>query len=108
MATVLPWRRTQQTGTPEEIVPILADYRQRRPKADTGLIVQAYRDAAVAHEGQSRRSGEPYIFHPLAVARILARLGLDDVTLAAALLHDAVEDTAMTLADLEKGYGEQV
>jgi len=92
----------------DEIAAVLAEYKQRRPKADTAMIVQAYREAAAAHEGQTRRSGEPYITHPLAVALILARLGLDDVTLAAALLHDAVEDTSMTLADLEKGYGEHV
>src|SRR5690606_41642447 len=56
-----------------------------------------YRLAAGAHKGQLRRSGEPYITHPLAVAGIVARYGMDDVTIAAALLHDAVEDTVLTL-----------
>jgi GTP pyrophosphokinase len=64
--------------------------------------------AAEAHEGQVRRSGDPYIVHPLAVATILAELGLDDITLAAALLHDAVEDTGLALADVTQDFGPQV
>ena len=64
------------------------------------LIERAYRTAAEAHFGQFRKSGEPYIAHPIAVARIVAELGLDETTIAAALLHDAVEDTGLTAQDL--------
>ncbi len=83
-------------------------YAQRHPKADTTLITRAYEVAASAHSTQVRRSGDPYIQHPLAVAAILAELGLDDVTLAAALLHDAVEDTGVTLDDLTRDFSAEV
>jgi GTP diphosphokinase / guanosine-3',5'-bis(diphosphate) 3'-diphosphatase len=74
----------------------------------TTRISRAYLASVEAHRGQYRRSGEPYIQHPLAVARIVADLGLDDVTVAAALLHDAVEDTGLTLDDLEAEFGRDV
>ena len=106
MATVLPWRRA--AAIPDEIQGVIDEYRARRPKADPALVLRAYQAADAAHVGQTRRSGEPYITHPLAVALVLARLGLDDVTLAAALLHDAVEDTELSLADVEAGFGPQV
>ena len=64
--------------------------------------------AAGHHEGQLRRSGEPYITHPLAVAGIVARYGMDDVTIAAALLHDAVEDTRLTLTEIDDVFGPEV
>tara|TARA_B100001105_G_scaffold30348_1_gene21309 strand:- start:2935 stop:5019 length:2085 start_codon:yes stop_codon:yes gene_type:complete len=64
--------------------------------------------ALVAHVGQTRKSGEPYINHPMSVATIVARQGLDDVTVAAALLHDAVEDTSVSLEDLERDFGSDV
>ncbi len=108
MATVLPWRRSQAAASTDVLGPLLAEYRTRRPKAETGLITRAYKIAEEAHEGQMRKTGDPYITHPLAVATILAKIGLDDTTLAAALLHDAVEDTSVTLADLESGFGLQV
>ena len=92
---VLPWRRT--TAPPAiEVEPLVSAYRSRHPKASAELIARAYERARDAHAGQIRKSGEPYIQHPLAVARIVAELGLDDVTIAAALLHDAVEDTGVT------------
>src|SRR5689334_22983766 len=72
------------------------------------LIERAYVVARDAHKDQMRRSGDPYIAHPLGVAMILADLGLDDVTLAGALLHDAVEDTALTLDDLVADFGSDV
>ena len=87
---------------------MLQAYRERHPKGDESLILKAYETAERAHEGQVRRSGEPYISHPLAVATVLAGLGMDDVTLAAALLHDSVEDTALSLADLEAEFGPAV
>src|SRR5690606_41755198 len=76
---------------------IVGQYRTFHPMRSAEMITEAYRLAAGAHKGQLRRSGEPYITHPLAVAGIVARYGMDDVTIAAALLHDAVEDTVLTL-----------
>ena len=72
------------------------------------MIVEAGQTAQRAHEGQFRRSGEPYFTHPVAVATIVAELGLDAQTVAAALLHDAVEDTRLTLELIEKRFGEGV
>lgn len=103
---VLPWRRQVQTA--DVLAPLLQAYRQRHPRADTSLMVRAYDAADRAHAGQLRVSGEAYITHPLAVATILAGLGLDDVTVIAALLHDAVEDTGVTLADVEAEFGAAV
>jgi GTP diphosphokinase / guanosine-3',5'-bis(diphosphate) 3'-diphosphatase len=103
---VLPWRR--QTQTSDALAPLLNAYKARHPKDDPSLFVRAYELASKAHEGQIRNSGEAYISHPLAVATILAGLGLDDVTVAAALLHDAVEDTGVTLAELDAGFGTEV
>ena len=64
--------------------------------------------ARSAHANQSRTSGELYITHPIAVARIVADIGLDEVSIVAALLHDAVEDTEITLADVESNFGAEV
>src|SRR5205823_5332746 len=99
---VLPWRRQPAS---DELAPLLATYRARHPRAPTTLISQAYDVAAAAHENQLRKSGDPYIHHPLAVAMILAELGLDDVTVAAALLHDAVEDTGLTFVGICRNCG---
>jgi GTP pyrophosphokinase len=87
---------------------LLATYRRRHPKGRVDLINRAYHAAAEAHRSQTRSSGESYINHPLAVATIVADIGLDDVSLAAALLHDAVEDTEITIADVEAQFGEEV
>ena len=109
MATVdrvLPWRRN--TAPAVEVAPLVAAYRKRHPKAPSELIIRAYELAAEAHTGQLRKSGEPYIAHPIAVARIVADLGLDDTTIAAALLHDAVEDTGIELSELEELFGAEV
>jgi len=103
---VLPWRRTPPPA--EEIAPLLAVYRARHPKSPTSLISRAYATAANAHAGQLRNSGEPYIEHPLAVATIVAELGLDDVSIAAALLHDAVEDTAVSVQEITDVFGPDV
>ena len=70
--------------------------------------MRAYEAAARAHEGQRRRTGEPYITHPVAVARVVADLGLDDTSIAAALLHDAVEDTGVQLVALSDEFGAEV
>ncbi|WP_035108154.1 RelA/SpoT family protein [Desulfovirgula thermocuniculi] len=78
------------------------------PQADIALLNKAYRFAAQAHQGQKRISGEPYIHHPLAVARILADLEMDMQTLVAAFLHDVVEDTEVTLEEVKAEFGEEV
>src|SRR3954447_2611795 len=88
--------------------PLMDRVVARRPDADLGFIERAYVVARDAHRDQMRRSGDPYIAHPLGVAMILADLGLDDVTLAGALLHDAVEDTSLTLDDLVADFGADV
>ena len=104
---VLPWRRNAQPPA-DEVAPLLNAFRRRHPKAPTALITRAYLRSADAHRGQSRNSGEPFVEHPLAVARIVADFGLDDVTVAAALLHDTVEDTGTTLDDIERTFGSDV
>lgn len=78
------------------------------PRADVALIEAAYNLAATAHASQSRENGDPYITHPLAVAGILAGYRLDTATIATALLHDVVEDTSFSLAELEKRFGADI
>jgi guanosine-3',5'-bis(diphosphate) 3'-pyrophosphohydrolase len=88
--------------------PLAAVHRQLHPNADLTLLQQAYDVAEERHAGQRRKSGDPYITHPLSVATILAELGMDTTTLVAALLHDTVEDTGYALDDLAKDFGEEV
>ncbi|HEY8060108.1 MAG TPA: HD domain-containing protein, partial [Acidimicrobiales bacterium] len=110
MATVdrvLPWRRHSPQAA-DEVAPLVAAYRAHHPKAPTATILRAFDVAASAHEGQYRQSGEKYINHPLAVAHIVADIGLDDTTLAAALLHDAVEDTEVSVADVDRQFGTEI
>ncbi len=104
---VLPWRRHQNAAA-EELTPLLSAYRRRHPKAPVATINRAYETAKEAHRNQLRTSGESYINHPMAVARIVAEIGLDEISVVAALLHDAVEDTEITLADVEAGFGSEV
>ena len=82
--------------------------QQNFPEVDLALLEKAYVYSAKVHMGQTRLSGEPYLTHPLAVAEILADMRLDHVTVAAGLLHDTVEDTAVTEADLKLEFGEQI
>ncbi|NLT54138.1 MAG: bifunctional (p)ppGpp synthetase/guanosine-3',5'-bis(diphosphate) 3'-pyrophosphohydrolase [Actinomycetales bacterium] len=88
--------------------PLLRTLRQSHPKADLSVVERAYEAAARAHLGQKRRSGDPYITHPVAVAAILAELGMTPPTLAAALLHDTVEDTDYALEDLRRDFGDEI
>jgi len=97
--------RAQPAGAVDQL---LKTVRTHHPKADVGLIERAYAAAERAHDGQLRRSGEPYITHPVAVAQILAELGIGPVTIAAALLHDTVEDTAYTLDDVRHDFGDEI
>jgi guanosine-3',5'-bis(diphosphate) 3'-pyrophosphohydrolase len=95
-------------ASPAAVEPILRALRTAHPKAEVGLVKRAYEFADRAHEGQVRRSGDPYITHPLAVAGILADLGMDAPTLAAALLHDTVEDTDVGIEKISRQFGELV
>ncbi|GAA2712418.1 MULTISPECIES: bifunctional (p)ppGpp synthetase/guanosine-3',5'-bis(diphosphate) 3'-pyrophosphohydrolase [Streptomyces] len=91
--------------------PLLRIVRGNDPKADAGTLRQierAYQVAERWHRGQKRKSGDPYITHPLAVTTILAELGMDPATLMAGLLHDTVEDTEYGLEDLRRDFGDQV
>ncbi|MDQ1653430.1 MAG: diphosphokinase / guanosine-3,5-bis(diphosphate) 3-diphosphatase, partial [Cryptosporangiaceae bacterium] len=88
--------------------PLVATHRAAHPKADVRLLQKAYEVAEQFHRGQLRKSGDPYITHPLAVATILAELGMDTTTLSAALLHDTVEDTGYTLEQLQADFGGEV
>ena len=91
-----------------ELEPLLRTVKQFHPKADLKILELAYERAAYLHRDQHRRSGDPYITHPLAVATILAELGMTAPTLAAALLHDTVEDTEYSLDALREDFGDEV
>ncbi|KQY44100.1 bifunctional (p)ppGpp synthetase/guanosine-3',5'-bis(diphosphate) 3'-pyrophosphohydrolase [Cellulomonas sp. Root137] len=90
------------------IEPVLQAARTNHPKADLAVVEQAYVVAEKAHRGQLRKSGDPYITHPVAVATILAELGMTPSTLAAALLHDTVEDTEYSLDQLRREFGPEI
>ena len=87
---------------------LISSVLKYHPSTDISMIEKAYKVASEAHEGQKRKSGEPYIIHPLCVAIILADLELDKETIVAGLLHDAVEDTWMTYEEVEKEFGSEV
>ena len=88
--------------------PLIKTVRATHPKADVRLIERSYEVAAYWHRNQKRKSGDPYITHPLAVATILAELGMNTDTISAALLHDTVEDTPYSLAELRGEFGEDI
>lgn len=98
---------TQRASNPE-LEPLGKVVRKYHPKADLRLVERAYETAKYLHRDQQRRSGDPYITHPLAVATILAELGMTPPTLAAALLHDTVEDTGYSLDALREDFGDEV
>jgi GTP diphosphokinase / guanosine-3',5'-bis(diphosphate) 3'-diphosphatase len=98
---------TRPAGNPV-LEPLMTAVRANHPKADLSVIERAYAVAERAHEGQMRKSGDAYITHPLAVTTILAELGMTPPTLAAALLHDTVEDTAYGLAELRSDFGDEI
>jgi guanosine-3',5'-bis(diphosphate) 3'-pyrophosphohydrolase len=97
--------RAQPVGAVDRLIKTV---RLHHPKADIALIERAYAAAELAHRGQKRRSGEPYITHPVAVAQILADLGIGSKTIAAALLHDTVEDTDYELDTLRHEFGDEI
>ena len=95
--------------SPEDLYQeLISSVRKYHPSADISMIQKAYEVAKEAHKDQKRKSGEPYIIHPLCVAIILADLELDKETIVAGLLHDAVEDTWMTDEEVEKEFGPEV
>ena len=95
--------------SPEQLYEeLIRSIRKYHPSTDISMIKKAYQIASKAHEGQKRKSGEPYIIHPLCVAIILADLELDKETIVAGLLHDVVEDTVMTTEDLTREFGSEV
>ncbi|MDP9822823.1 GTP pyrophosphokinase [Nocardioides massiliensis] len=96
-----------QSGNPV-LEPLFRSIRANHPKADLALIERAYVTAEQAHGTQMRKSGDPYITHPLAVTQILADIGMTEATLCAALLHDTVEDTSYSLEELRKDFGDEV
>lgn len=91
-----------------DLAELIKVVKLNHPKSDYQVIDRAYRTAEKYHEGQKRKSGEDYITHPLAVARILADLGSGPATISAALLHDTVEDTEYSLEMLKKDFGDEV
>ena len=93
---------------PPEVQALVAALRANFPKADLDAVRDAYLAAARAHEGQTRASGEPYVMHAVAVATILAELHLDVTTVAAALLHDVLEDTGVEHAQLKERFGDEI
>ena len=98
----------QRSAVKPVLEPLVAVHRESFPKADLALLQKAFEVADERHADQMRKSGDPYITHPLAVANILAELGMDTITLVAALLHDTVEDTGYTLDQLTADFGDEV
>src|SRR5437870_142007 len=94
--------------TPREIEDIVREVKAHHPRADVREMVRAFEFAQVAHEGQYRKSGELFIEHPIGVARILARVGMDSTTIIGALMHEAVEDTDVELEDIDVSFGPEV
>ena len=101
----LVWFGSRGRSTAPEIEPLVRALRANHPKADVSVIERAYETAELHHRGQFRKSGEPYITHPVAVATILAEMGMTTPTLVAALLHDTVEDTDYTVEELTADFG---
>ncbi|WP_422647367.1 RelA/SpoT family protein [Actinoalloteichus caeruleus] len=99
----------QRSSSVKQVLePLATVHRELHPKADLALLQRAYDVAEEKHRSQRRKSGDPYITHPLAVSTILAELGMDTTTLVAALLHDTVEDTDYSLERLSADFGDEV
>ena len=96
----------RSAAVPDRLQPLVDKLRTQAPKVEVKAVLHAYDVAAAAHAEQQRRSGEPYIIHPIGVAEILAELGMDTATICAALLHDVVEDTDLTREDVAERFGE--
>ncbi|QBI21471.1 bifunctional (p)ppGpp synthetase/guanosine-3',5'-bis(diphosphate) 3'-pyrophosphohydrolase [Egibacter rhizosphaerae] len=92
---------------PERVEPLIQALKEHSPRVDTREVLRAFETAERAHAPQTRRSGDPYIIHPVGVAEVLAELGMDTPTICAALLHDVVEDTGVTHDELVEQFGEE-
>ncbi len=104
-----PFVQIEDFVEPEELYrKLVARIRRYHPSADLSLVEKAYRLADEAHQGQARKSGEPYIIHPLYVAIILAELEMDKETIVAGLLHDVIEDTEFTEEEIARDFGAEV
>lgn len=102
-------KETKDFTSPEALYEeLIASIHRYHPSADISLVAKAYKVAFAAHDGQVRKSGEPYIIHPLSVAIILADLELDKETIAAGILHDVLEDTVMSEMEMRAEFGEEV
>jgi GTP diphosphokinase / guanosine-3',5'-bis(diphosphate) 3'-diphosphatase len=99
---------SRPNNEPDPVSRLIRTHRSVHPHSDTAVLRRGYTIAENMHRGQFRKSGEPYITHPLAVAQICAELGMDTTTLVAALLHDTVEDTRYTLQALQDDFGQEV
>ncbi len=104
----LPRIFSKQSSYTQELQQVIKSLKVNHPKADVGLVERAFTAAEKAHSSQLRKSGEPYISHPVAVSQILADLGIGATTIAAALLHDTVEDTPYSLEKLRADFGDEV
>jgi guanosine-3',5'-bis(diphosphate) 3'-pyrophosphohydrolase len=104
----LPFVSGGPAAGPQSLDSLLRKVRAYNPKADVRQVQRAYEFAADSHQGQLRKSGEAFIHHPLGVAHILADLGMDTTTLEAALLHDVVEDTDLSVGDVRTEFGDEV
>ena len=104
---VEPWKRGIET-VEASLEALTKIHCSHHPDEDPGLIAQAFMWAHEAHQGQTRKSGEPYIQHPVEVATIVAEQGLDAAAIAAAIMHDAVEDTDVGLGEIEESFGAEV
>ena len=104
----MPSSPTTEGVDAPQLVDILDAFRRHHPDGNVETLRHAHEVAAAAHEGVLRKTGDPFITHPEMVAYMLAVYGLDEATLAAALLHDTVEDTELTLQQLEKEFGSEI
>jgi RelA/SpoT family (p)ppGpp synthetase len=107
-AAVVGQARKRDETRATALARLVATVRSRFPQSDVDVVQRAFGFAAQAHQGQTRHSGEPFIYHPLAVAQILADMGMDPDTVAAALLHDTVEDTSVSLEDIAAAFGQDI
>jgi GTP diphosphokinase / guanosine-3',5'-bis(diphosphate) 3'-diphosphatase len=104
----MPSFATTEEAAAATLDDVIGAFTAHYPEGDVELLRRAHDTAAEAHEGQIRKTGDPYITHPVAVAHMLAQYGLDADTIAAAFLHDTVEDTPLTLAQVEKDFGKDI
>jgi guanosine-3',5'-bis(diphosphate) 3'-pyrophosphohydrolase len=100
--------QTAETGYPESVLQLRDLLNTYLDPESVATVLKAYEVGESAHRGQTRKTGEPYIFHPVAVAQILANMRMDHVSIAAAILHDTIEDTALSWEDINRGFGVEI